>query len=51
MTKEKRDQGFAKIDIYEKWFHDTILTGKHSNALVILPLESMTPRYRDEPPS
>lgn len=36
--------------IYKSWFNETILTRKDSNALVIMPLESMVPRYRDEEP-
>ncbi|RSL54933.1 hypothetical protein CEP54_009624 [Fusarium duplospermum] len=51
ISKEERDEGFRNIDTYKKWFHQTILTGKHSNALTILPLETMTPRYRDQPPT
>ncbi|KAI1155440.1 amidase signature domain-containing protein [Nemania diffusa] len=38
ISREKRDRDFAKIE-------------KKSNALVIMPLESMTPRYRDEAPT
>ncbi|KAF4992471.1 hypothetical protein FGRMN_7142 [Fusarium graminum] len=51
LWQTERDIGFGKIDIYRKWFMDHILTGKHANALVILPLESMAPRYRDEMPT
>ncbi|KAJ4251076.1 hypothetical protein NW762_011727 [Fusarium torreyae] len=50
ITKAERDEGFAQIEVYRKWFTSTILVGKHDNALMILPLENMTPRYRDEPP-
>ncbi|KAK0631095.1 amidase signature domain-containing protein [Bombardia bombarda] len=50
ISKEKRDDDFAKIAVFERWFNNTILTGQNSNALVLMPLESMTPRYRDEPP-
>ncbi|RSM10374.1 hypothetical protein CDV31_007250 [Fusarium ambrosium] len=51
ISKEERDKGFRNIDTYRKWFHQNILTGEHSNALTILPLETMTPRYRDQPPT
>ncbi|OKL58530.1 hypothetical protein UA08_06367 [Talaromyces atroroseus] len=33
------------------WSFGKVLSGKHANALVILPIESMTPRYRDQPPA
>jgi hypothetical protein len=51
ITREERDLGFRKMDVYRKWFKNTILTGKHSNTLVMMPLESMGPRYRDEVPT
>lgn len=50
MSKEERDDGFAKIDIYARWMRNRVLTGDHANALVVLPLENMSPRYRDEVP-
>ncbi|KAF3480209.1 uncharacterized protein GIQ15_05556 [Arthroderma uncinatum] len=51
ISKEQRDAGFKRLSIYEHWLTDTILSGEHSNALLVLPLESMSPRYRDEPPT
>jgi len=39
------------MDVYKRWFEDTVWTGKNSNALTIMPLESMAPRYRDQPPT
>jgi hypothetical protein len=51
ITKEKRDQDFARLEVYERWFNESILSGQHSNSLVIMPLESMVPRYRDEAPT
>lgn len=50
LTKDKRDEGFYRLGVYKKWFNETILTGKHSNALIVIPQESMAPRYRDEIP-
>ncbi|KAJ8105970.1 hypothetical protein ONZ43_g7220 [Nemania bipapillata] len=51
MSQEKRDQDFAKIDVYKQWFTQTVWAGTRSNALIVMPLESMSPRYRDEVPS
>ena len=47
---EKRDEGFRRLVIYKTWFYEIILGGEHSNPLIIMPLESMVPRYRDEAP-
>jgi len=49
VTKEKRDEGFRRLGVYKQWFNKTIL-GETNNALIVMPLESMTPRYRDEVP-
>ncbi|KAJ4380400.1 hypothetical protein N0V85_008759 [Neurospora sp. IMI 360204] len=51
MTQEERDRGFHQMDVYREWFNKTILSGKNSNALVMMPLEKMEPRYRDEVPT
>ncbi|KAI1127063.1 amidase signature domain-containing protein [Nemania abortiva] len=51
ISEEERDKAFAKIEVYKEWLTETIFTGTGSNALVIMPLESMTPRYRDEVPT
>ncbi|KAK4197147.1 amidase signature domain-containing protein [Triangularia verruculosa] len=50
ITKEKRDEGFDRLSVYRKWFRETIFSAHNSNPLVVMPLESMRPRYRDEAP-
>ncbi|KAL4939101.1 amidase signature domain-containing protein [Aspergillus oleicola] len=50
VTRETRDAGFKDIDTYAGWFKDTILKDDLSNALVVMPLESICERYRDEVP-
>ncbi|KAJ5623416.1 amidase signature enzyme [Penicillium lividum] len=51
MSKMERDDGFNKIEIYARWFKERVLTGDRANAFVVLPLENMSPRYRDEVPN
>ncbi|QKX64225.1 uncharacterized protein TRUGW13939_11398 [Talaromyces rugulosus] len=48
---EDRDKGFERIEILKAWLQGTVLAGKHTNALVILSIESMTPRHRDYAPA
>ncbi|CAI7586228.1 unnamed protein product [Penicillium manginii] len=50
ISKMERDDGFNKIEIYVRWMRDRVLTGDRANAFVVLPLENMSPRYRDEIP-
>lgn len=50
ISKEGRDRGFARLDVYKKWFEDTFLVANDNSTLIIMPQESMQPRYRDEVP-
>jgi len=50
ISKEDRDKGFARLDIYKKWFKDTFLVFNDDSTLIIMPQEFMQPRYRDEVP-
>jgi hypothetical protein len=50
ISKAERDEAVKRINIYQSWFKSTILAAERLNALVILPIEGMSPRYRDEPP-
>lgn len=49
MTKETRDQGFERLAVYKRWVEDVVVSGGWP--LVVMPLEFMAPRYRDEVPS
>ncbi|KAJ6037380.1 amidase signature enzyme [Penicillium herquei] len=51
ISEEERDNGFRKIKIYARWFKETILKEDRANAVMILPLKNMSPRYRDEAPN
>ncbi|KAM6478094.1 amidase signature domain-containing protein [Trichoderma sp. SZMC 28011] len=46
----ERDEGFRRIEVYRQWFQQTILTGDHTNAIIVMPLEDAAPRYRDDVP-
>ncbi|KAF2446191.1 amidase signature enzyme [Karstenula rhodostoma CBS 690.94] len=52
ISKEARNKGFARLDVYKKWFEDAILAANNNNnTLIIMPQESMQSRYRDELPT
>ncbi|KAJ5719003.1 amidase signature enzyme [Penicillium malachiteum] len=48
ISKQERDNGFRKVEVYARWFKETILKEDRANALMILPLENLSLRYRDE---
>ncbi|KAL6895047.1 amidase signature domain-containing protein [Trichoderma evansii] len=50
ITKEQRDEGFERINTYSKWFQQKVRTNNNTDAIVILPIETAEPRYRDEFP-
>ncbi|PGH08850.1 hypothetical protein AJ79_05854 [Helicocarpus griseus UAMH5409] len=50
ISKEDLDEAFERVGVYQRWFRNTILTEESTNALIVLPLENVVPRYRDELP-
>lgn len=51
VTKQERDDGYASIYAYSGWFKETFFPEDGSNFLMVLPIEGMVPRYRDEIPT
>jgi hypothetical protein len=49
ITKAERDIAVERLAVYEKWFSDKVLKVGKNDTIVIIPIEDMTPRYRDEP--
>lgn len=50
ITQKQRDEGFKRINTYREWFQQAVRTNENTNAIVIMPIESAEPRYRDEFP-
>ncbi|KAF2502329.1 amidase signature enzyme [Lophium mytilinum] len=46
----QRDEAVRRINVYRQWFLSAIMASEKRNALVILPIENVSPRYRDQPP-
>jgi len=49
ITKEERDIAVHRLSVYEKWCLEKILQIGTHNTIILIPIENMTPRYRDEP--
>jgi hypothetical protein len=49
ITKEERDIAVHRLSIYEKWCSEKILQIGTHDTIILIPIENMTPRYRDEP--
>ena len=48
ITKLMRDVAVEKLEVYRKWFNDHVMQSEKQNTIVVLPIENITPRYRDE---
>jgi len=48
ITLAQRDEAVRRIHIYRKWFLTTIMASDERNPLIVLPIENVSPRYRDE---
>lgn len=40
-----------KFTTFRKWFYEEILKPEKQNAIMVLPIEMLEPRYRDQPPA
>lgn len=51
IKKSERDEAVGRVDVFRAWFRGTILPRSGKNSMLILPIENVTARYRDEPPT
>ncbi|KAE9372706.1 amidase signature enzyme [Stipitochalara longipes BDJ] len=51
ITKSARDEAIKRLGIHREWFYTQIMTMDSHNSVVIVPIENMSPRYRDDPPT
>lgn len=48
ITQTERDIAIARLDVYRKWFSQEVMQVEKHDSLVIIPIENISPRYRDE---
>lgn len=51
ITQSERDIAVNRLEIYRRWFLKEVMRVNHFDTLVILPIENISPRYRDELPA
>ena len=51
ITKAERDEAIHRLLVYRAWFLTHFINANSRNILVVLPIENISPRYRDEPPA
>lgn len=50
ITREERDDAVSKLNVYREWFARKVMRIGERNTIVVLPIEEISPRYRDENP-
>ena len=48
ITKAERDSAVARLDVYRKWFFQEVMQVDKHASIVIIPIENISPRYRDD---
>ncbi|KAK0701218.1 amidase signature domain-containing protein [Apiosordaria backusii] len=50
ITAEERDEAVERLDVYRQWFTEHVLQEGKRDTIVLIPIENILPRYRDDPP-
>ena len=48
ISLQARNEAIDRLELYREWFSKTILRPDTHRTLIIIPIENMSPRYRDE---
>ena len=48
ITKAERDSAIARLDVYRKWFFQEVMQVNKHASIVVVPIENISPRYRDD---
>lgn len=47
ITKNERDIAITRLEVYREWFSKEVMQAGTCNTIVIIPIENISPRYRD----
>lgn len=48
ITQAERDIAISRLDVYRKWFCQEVMQVEKHDSIVIIPIENISPRYRDD---
>ena len=51
ITKSDRDIAVQRHAVHREWFLSNVMNVHSQNAVVIVPIENISPRYHEEPPT
>jgi hypothetical protein len=50
ITKEANAEAIRRLDVYRDWFNKVVIKTNSRHAIILIPIEETSPRYRDETP-
>ena len=50
ITAKERDVALQRLNVFRDWFFNFVMRKNELDALIIIPIEEISPRYRDEVP-
>jgi hypothetical protein len=51
ITSEAHTEAIIRIEVYKSWFDEVVMKSGKQTTLVLIPIEEISPRYRDETPT
>lgn len=48
ITQNERDIAISRLEVYREWFSKEVMQAGTCNTIVIIPIENISPRYRDD---
>lgn len=48
ITVAQRDTAITRLEVYRKWIFKEVMQVEKRNSIVIIPIENISPRYRDD---
>ena len=48
ITRDERDEAVARLEVYRDWFSQEVMQADTHLTVVIIPIENISPRYRDD---
>ncbi|KAF1850932.1 amidase signature enzyme [Cucurbitaria berberidis CBS 394.84] len=51
ITRQANVEALKRLEVYKDWFSKVVLKSELQNTLILIPIEEISPRYRDELPT
>lgn len=48
ITEAERDTAVTRLELYRQWFSSKVMQVEKYDSIVVIPIENISPRYRDD---